>query len=43
MNRHLRIVAQMEGAVTSIAQNIAEGKGREQLINSIRGKKREEQ
>ena len=27
MNRHLRIAAHMEGAVTSIAQNIAEGKG----------------
>ena len=28
-NRHLRIVSQLEGAVTSIAQNIAEGKGRQ--------------
>ena len=26
--RHLRLVSQMEGAATSIAQNIAEGKGR---------------
>lgn len=29
LNRHLRIVDQMEGAVTSVAQNIAEGKGRQ--------------
>ena len=28
-NRHLRMVSQLEGAVTSIAQNIAEGKGRQ--------------
>jgi four helix bundle protein len=28
-NRHLRIVGQMEAAVTSPAQNIAEGKGRQ--------------
>ena len=28
-NRHLRLVSQMEGAATSIAQNIAEGKGRQ--------------
>lgn len=27
--RHLRMVSQLEGAVTSIAQNIAEGKGRQ--------------
>jgi four helix bundle protein len=27
--RHLRLVSQMEGAATSIAQNIAEGKGRQ--------------
>ena len=29
VNRHLRLVSQMEGAVTSISQNIAEGKGRQ--------------
>ena len=28
-NKHLRLVSQMEGAVTSVAQNIAEGKGRQ--------------
>ena len=28
-NKHFRLVSQMEGAVTSIAQNIAEGKGRQ--------------
>jgi four helix bundle protein len=28
-NRHLRMVGQMESAVSSIAQNIAEGKGRQ--------------
>jgi four helix bundle protein len=28
-NRHLRIVGQMEAAVASISQNIAEGKGRQ--------------
>lgn len=28
-NRHLRLVSQMESAVTSPAQNIAEGKGRQ--------------
>ncbi|MBI5378852.1 MAG: four helix bundle protein [Nitrospirae bacterium] len=28
-NRHLRVVSQMEEAVASIAQNIAEGKGRQ--------------
>ena len=28
-NRYLRMVSQLEGAVTSIAQNIAEGKGRQ--------------
>ncbi len=28
-NKHLRLVSQMEGAVASIAQNIAEGKGRQ--------------
>jgi four helix bundle protein len=27
--RHLRLVSQMEGAVVSVAQNIAEGKGRQ--------------
>ncbi len=27
--RHLRLISQMEGAVTSVAQNIAEGKGRQ--------------
>lgn len=27
--KHLRIVSQMEGSVTSVAQNIAEGKGRQ--------------
>ena len=28
-NRHIRLINQMEGAVTSPAQNIAEGKGRQ--------------
>ena len=28
-NRHLRLVGQMEAAVASISQNIAEGKGRQ--------------
>ena len=28
-NKHFRLVSQMEGAVTSIPQNIAEGKGRQ--------------
>ncbi|MDO8095070.1 MAG: four helix bundle protein [Candidatus Brocadiales bacterium] len=28
-NKHLRLVSQLEGAVASIAQNIAEGKGRQ--------------
>jgi four helix bundle protein len=28
-NRHLRLVSQMESAVTSVSQNIAEGKGRQ--------------
>jgi len=28
-NRHLRLVSQMEGAVTSVPQNIAEGRGRQ--------------
>jgi four helix bundle protein len=28
-NKHIRLVSQMEAAVTSIAQNIAEGKGRQ--------------
>jgi len=28
-NRHLRLVSQMESAVTSVPQNIAEGKGRQ--------------
>jgi len=28
-NKHFRLVAQMEAAVTSIAQNIGEGKGRQ--------------
>lgn len=28
-NRHLRLVSQMESAVASVAQNIAEGKGRQ--------------
>ena len=28
-NRHIRLVGQMEAAVTSTAQNIAEGKGRQ--------------
>ena len=27
-NKHLRLLSQMEGAVTSVSQNIAEGKGR---------------
>lgn len=29
VNRHLRLVGQMEAAVSSISQNIAEGKGRQ--------------
>jgi len=29
INKHLRLISQMEGAVTSVAQNIAEGKGRQ--------------
>ena len=28
-NKHLRLISQMEGAVASISQNIAEGKGRQ--------------
>jgi four helix bundle protein len=28
-NKHLRLISQMEGAVTSVSQNIAEGKGRQ--------------
>lgn len=28
-NKHIRLISQMEAAVTSIAQNIAEGKGRQ--------------
>jgi len=28
-NKHLRLVSQMAGAATSVAQNIAEGKGRQ--------------
>ena len=28
-NKHLRLVSQMEGAATSVAQNIEEGKGRQ--------------
>ncbi len=28
-NRHLRLISQMEAAVTSVPQNIAEGKGRQ--------------
>jgi len=28
-NKHVRLVSQLEGAVASIAQNIAEGKGRQ--------------
>ena len=28
-NKHFRLIGQMEGAVSSIAQNIAEGKGRQ--------------
>jgi four helix bundle protein len=28
-NKHLRLISQMEAAVSSIAQNIAEGKGRQ--------------
>lgn len=29
LNRHIRLISQMEAAVTSPAQNIAEGKGRQ--------------
>ncbi len=29
INKHLRLISQMEGAVTSVAQDIAEGKGRQ--------------
>jgi four helix bundle protein len=29
LNKHFRLVSQMQGAVTSIPQNIAEGKGRQ--------------
>ena len=29
LNRHTRLIAQLEGAVASISQNIAEGKGRQ--------------
>jgi len=29
LSKHLRLVSQMEGAVSSVAQNIAEGKGRQ--------------
>ena len=29
LNKHLRLVFQMEGAVVSVSQNIAEGKGRQ--------------
>ena len=29
LNRHFRLVSQMEAAVVSVAQNIAEGKGRQ--------------
>jgi four helix bundle protein len=29
LNKHLRLVSQMEGAVVSVSQNIAEGKGRQ--------------
>lgn len=28
-NKHIRLISQMEAAVTSVAQNIAEGKGRQ--------------
>ena len=28
-NKHYRLISQMEGAVSSVAQNIAEGKGRQ--------------
>jgi four helix bundle protein len=28
-NKHLRLISQMEGAITSVPQNIAEGKGRQ--------------
>src|SRR5574341_300260 len=28
-NKHLRLISQMESAVTSVSQNIAEGKGRQ--------------
>jgi len=29
LNKHFRLVSQMEGAVTSVSQNISEGKGRQ--------------
>jgi four helix bundle protein len=29
LNKHFRLVSQMEGAVVSVSQNIAEGKGRQ--------------
>ncbi len=29
LNKHFRLVSQMEGAIASISQNIAEGKGRQ--------------
>src|SRR4030042_6308022 len=29
LNKHMRLISQMEGAVTSVPQNIAEGKGRQ--------------
>jgi hypothetical protein len=33
LNKHFRLVSQMEGAVVSVSQNIAEGKGRFPLRN----------
>jgi len=38
LNKHFRLVSQMEGAVVSVSQNIAEGKGRQykkEFIQSV--------